>query len=47
MKNFLRSIWQFVIVRPGLEGWNANSINMNLEEMLIAIGEPVKRWRRK
>lgn len=36
-----------VIVRPGLEGWNAHSINMNMEEMLIAIGEPVKRWRRK
>ena len=34
-------------VRPGLEGWNKHSLNMNLEEMLVAIGEPVKRWRRK
>ena len=36
-----------IIVRPGLEGWNKHSLNMNLEEMLVAIGEPVKRWRRK
>lgn len=27
-----------IIVRPGLEGWNAHSINMNKEEMLIVIG---------
>ena len=36
-----------IIVRPGLEGWNKHSLNMNLEEMLVSIGEPVKRWRRK
>ena len=36
-----------IIVRPGLEGWNKHSLSMNLEEMLVAIGEPVKRWRRK
>ena len=36
-----------IIVRPGLEGWNKHSLNMNLEEMLISIGEPVKNWRKK
>lgn len=30
-----------IIVRPGLEGWNTHSINMNMEEMLIAVGETV------
>ena len=30
-----------VIVRPGLEGWNAISYTMTLEQMLESIGEPV------
>lgn len=42
-----------IIVRPGLEGWNAISLEMNREDMLIAIGETVwirehrQRYRRK
>ena len=36
-----------VIIRPGLDGWNAISYMMTLEQMLESIGEPVKNWRRK
>jgi hypothetical protein len=36
-----------IIVRPGLDGWNAISYTMTLEQMLESIGEPVKNWRRK
>ena len=36
-----------IIVRPGLEGWNAISYTMTLEQMLESIGEPVKNWRKK
>ena len=36
-----------VIARPGLEGWNAISYTMTLEQMLESIGEPVKNWRKK
>ena len=36
-----------IIVRPGLDGWNAISYTMTLEQMLESIGEPVKRWRKK
>ena len=36
-----------VIVRPGLEGWNAISYMMTLEQMLESIGEPVRNWRKK
>ena len=36
-----------VIVRPGLDGWNAISYTMTLEQMLESIGEPVKNWRKK
>lgn len=36
-----------VIVRPGVDGWNAISYTMTLEQMLESIGEPVKNWRKK
>jgi hypothetical protein len=36
-----------VIVRPGLDGWNAISYTMTLEQMLESIVEPVKNWRKK
>lgn len=42
---YLARLLKAIIVRPGLEGWNAHSINMNKEEMLIAIGETV--WMRE
>ena len=34
-------------LRPGLDGWNAISYTMTLDQMLESIGEPVKNWRRK
>ena len=35
------------IVRPGLDGWNAHSQKMTLEQMLESVGEPVKNWRKR
>ena len=36
-----------VVVRPGLIDWNPISRTHTLEQMLIEIGEPVYRWKRK
>ena len=38
---------RFVKNRSGLEGWNALSYTMTLEQMLESIVMPVKNWRKK
>ena len=36
-----------VVTRPGLIDWNPISRTHTLEQMLLEIGEPVYRWKRK
>ena len=36
-----------IIVRPGLDGWNAISRKRHLEDMLAEIGEPGRGYVKK